>query len=71
MSAASDKWQPIETAPKDGTKVLIFVMGKNVMQASYSRCNEYWIDCWCSNMSGVYSPTHWQPLPKPPKEDEG
>ena len=58
-------WQPIETAPKDGTQVLLYW--------------PIWSDtpgigCWLKNewvvegaLYSVEGPTHWMPLPKAPE----
>ena len=64
------KWQPIETAPKDGTQILIYdpadPTGSGVNQAKWDRSNfvevveEY----------GVFWPSHWMPLPQPPHAGE-
>lgn len=77
-------WQPIETAPKDGTKVLL-TNGSWVETARWANCDErfegenwQWLLVDCED--GYYNvtaepnePTHWMPLPEPPKEiqDEG
>jgi hypothetical protein len=68
MNADAEKWQPIETAPKDGTEILTFRDGV------ISQCG--WKDdlfgekCW-GHASWSYpqwsQPTHWMPLPEPPK----
>lgn len=59
------EWQPIETAPKDGTPVL-------VATAFWVR-DAYWshaFEGWYSNHSAVPPPTHWMPLPPPPADME-
>ena len=64
------EWQPIETAPKDGTKILAWFA-----DGDYSII--YWgayDDSWVQSLPGLgsdsgYSPdtfSHWMPLPLPP-----
>lgn len=74
IDAWQSGWQPIETAPRDGTRVLL------------ARCRddgsyEWMYVAWCrrtqwrisENVARNYystvdsEPTHWQPLPDPPK----
>jgi len=68
-----DKWQPIETAPKDGTWVLLYKRGEKRAKNKYL----YRIGHWGKGNysfgklrwigpSGKFNPTHWMPLPKPP-----
>lgn len=76
------EWRPIETAPKDGTDVLVMYMHiqtQCVFNAFYA-CEE---DGWDASEAGWWSyehsevgrikledwmtPTHWMPLPEPPK----
>jgi Protein of unknown function (DUF551). len=57
-------WQPIETAPKDGTRVLVSAKG-GVTAAEY-KFNEWW--CIAGTAFPLADVTHWQPLPKAPKE---
>jgi hypothetical protein len=57
------EWQPIETAPKDGTDVLVWD-GDSVSLASYDKVTESWWVLVEFSLDGV---THWQPLPTPPK----
>lgn len=63
-------WQPIETAPKDGTLVLVYCphnfAEERVLLADYH------IDRFCIHIDGqgVGVPTHWMPLPEPPTEGE-
>ena len=64
------EWQPIETAPKDGTHFLASEMKK---YPSYG-------GCYCARWDSTFSmfetipgrnpvqPTHWMPLPEPPTE---
>lgn len=63
-------WQPIETAPKDGTHITVF-------SPHALPCTVHWFDGgWhlSVNQCGEYSayvwglPTHWMPLPPPPQE---
>lgn len=66
-----DKWQPIETAPKDGTEILV---GADVACWGWRIELVYWVSKegqWWTDSRGLhYSPTHWRHLPKPPKESE-
>jgi len=53
-------WQPIETAPKDGTPVLMIEDGRQFV-AQWSTC------CgWCNGEDGILMPDYWMPLPNPP-----
>ncbi len=66
------EWQPIETAPKDGTEILVFIDG-NIFQAHQDEQLD-----WCMPFAKAHGcgccgwnddkPTHWMPLPPPPKE---
>jgi hypothetical protein len=75
LSAPQDSgWQPIDTAPKDGTRVLIALWAWN--QPNTERLY-YWAEfCegeWCEpdNLDIQYfAPTHWRPLPPPPGEQQ-
>lgn len=63
-AAKAGGWLPIETAPKDAS-VLIHRSGDLFPGVAYlSRDRWYW------SSSGAWAghPTHWQPLPNPPKE---
>lgn len=74
-----NEWMPIETAPKDGTPLLLYggdhdspsdywgeELPSNIAVAWF--CNKKWR--YCSYHSGYYgewvNPTHWMPLPNPP-----
>lgn len=59
------EWQPIETGPKDGTEVLVYVprrLGPLYAAASNPTGGQWW-----SRNLGDLKPTHWMPLPAPPK----
>lgn len=59
------EWQPIETAPRDGTRILLFREGWHVNCAV-----GYWRIDWheFAPVGGECfpQPTHWMPLPPPP-----
>lgn len=67
--ASLDKWQPIETAPKDIT-ILGYVpddgdyprIGIQAMKQEYGEWGDSVYHEWSA------SPTHWQPLPELPKQ---
>lgn len=77
-SQRANVWQPIETAPKDGTSIL-------AVRDDLLPCVVEWISYdgkskWCVDpetfmeeehfheyfVGTHYDPTHWQPLPSPP-----
>lgn len=63
-------WRPIETAPKDGSPVLLFSTseGQDVgsWEVTYDAGHE-WMD---AQGYSIYDVTHWQPLPPPPTKLE-
>ncbi len=72
------EWQPIETAPKDGTVIILCESGyRDSIRASFWRQDgdgfpwkfldpdsETFLNGWLGDHRG---PTHWMPLPEPPK----
>lgn len=59
-----DKWQPIDTAPKDGTEILTYAY-TNMRVALW---DDYTRDWRCNVHSFVQiNPSHWMPLPPPPE----
>lgn len=69
-----EKWLPIETAPKDGTKILVWTgMGHSVAVWEVQKYHRKPIPYWRTQNLGMrvtmdraYQPTHWMPLPDPP-----
>lgn len=75
------EWQPIETAPKDGTAVLVYPATWNGRSAAIAIFNldkyakkplPYWArddDMGRVTCSRKNPPSHWMPLPDPPLPD--
>lgn len=67
------QWQPIETAPKDGTKVLLLQKcADNVnyyAEAGWFRARRAGYDGWAYYSDEIdITPTHWMKLPDPPED---
>jgi hypothetical protein len=67
------EWMPISTAPRDATPFLAYRRGAfrecNVFVRSDGEMwsfgsNSFHADVWPESV-----PTHWMPLPEPPKEE--
>ena len=75
-SAPSDQlgaWQPIATAPRDGTAFLGYMPGRRGYVARQDVCPMHWSawggGTWENSTSGHHihdAVTHWMPLPAPP-----
>lgn len=71
------QWEPIESAPKDGTRILVYckewrqtyaVLWKKTLKFG----GEEGPEDWCLDYQGaigITAPTHWMPIIEPPKED--
>jgi len=60
-------WQPIETAPRDGSDMLI-TNGREVVVAFFDEREEYRGFNWCAgDHFPTPWPTHWMPLPDLPQ----
>ena len=81
-------WQPIETAPKDGARIIL----AKIIPADEDREAAVWWACagrwqpervlsgtgghirrqaqWTDGVDNLGEPTHWMPLPAPPKAAE-
>lgn len=66
LGGGAMNWQPIETAPKDGTEILTCDKGLG-FSVRYWGENEDGDNVWLPRIRGVF-PTHWMPLPSPPEE---
>jgi hypothetical protein len=60
-------WQPIETAPKDGTSVLTCRGGGLMAVADYIRHPMGGTEWCCVDGGFLLNVTHWMPLPAPPE----
>lgn len=72
-SKRSAGWQPIETAPKDGTLIDVWCPeaggGYRVPDAWWSEVDSHWLYVGQgSPMRWAHEPTRWIPLPMPPFE---
>ena len=76
-----NEWQPIETAPRDGTSILGFRPGDTFsghMITAIYWCGSspvdsgWWALCEAGDHSASdeFDPTHWMPLPEPPTEGQ-
>lgn len=74
LDATGDGWRDIETAPKDGTRVLLSIGRKNPL-TFIGRQGRPWNDdvdeeglCWLNDddEEHIGPVTHWRPLPAPP-----
>lgn len=70
------EWQPIETAPKDGTPILIYCSDLGDERYSGAAITTVvWEGTWSLCQCGTYAedgdlfgtPSHWMPLPNPPE----
>lgn len=73
-----NQWQPIETAPKDGTKILVY--GYYIYDGDKDRTEYTHLVVWDEDFSAWESDdgefvdseifSHWQPLPSPPHDKD-
>ena len=73
------EWQDISTAPKDGTAILIWPAQSALTGSTECMIISYvvrwhdWKEAWIEASGEEYDtfyPTHWMPLPAPPKKGD-
>lgn len=62
-------WLPIETAPRDGTEVLLWADHSHYMFKRYHHVVGHYNHGWWMAAPGreCLEATHWMPLPDPPQ----
>jgi len=55
------EWQPIETAPRDGTEIIAFDPRADLDPVFLVHYEEYH---WYDRGGRIWMPTHWMPLPR-------
>lgn len=63
----ADRWQPIKTAPLD-TWVLVHFAESKIGEVRKARKNKLGIWSYRRGAYIFWPPSHWMPLPAPPKE---
>ncbi|MBR8074381.1 hypothetical protein KDX14_33185 [Burkholderia cenocepacia] len=66
-------WEPIETAPRDGTPMMLFARATNftanVIVIGWWLRDLGWIECaFAPNQPVGLVPSHWMPLPAFPED---
>jgi hypothetical protein len=66
-------WQPIETAPKNNMRVILYCpakkFGRTVFEGHWG-FNQYGFPSWVKTESGCQvRPSAWQPLPEAPQDE--
>lgn len=75
---ANTEWKPIESAPKDGTRILLYATLRGSSLGGCDRGKNYgeWIvlgaweveyGMWWDGSQCTVHPTHWMPLPAAPE----
>ena len=67
-AADAAAWMPIETAPKDRTRIMIRKTTGHICVAFFDDGEWYGDDWYCVHHDEYI--THWQPLPAPPDDGE-
>lgn len=69
---AAMQWRPIETAPKDGTPLLLLWpdAAEKMAVMWWDEYVENWLGYYDGINPGYQPPTHWMPLPPPPAGEQ-
>lgn len=54
-------WQPIDTAPKDSTEIIIMYHVCKYVDVGF-----WWDDGWYCREEKLSDPLYWMPIPPPP-----
>lgn len=60
MTRSGRDWRSIESAPTDGTVILVFSRNNGQIEVASYQAGE-----WFSHET-IHAPTHWMPLPEDP-----
>ena len=61
------EWMPIESAPKDGTEIIVLSGAKGVSLGWFFKASSR-TQCWLDQKGRCIDPNFWMPLPPPPTE---
>ena len=68
----AEGWRTIESAPKDGTRVLLYTPDALAIEAIFTATYDmgaWWESRDLDEPNVNCPPTHWMPLPTPPSSD--
>lgn len=65
MNGRAMEWRQIETAPLDGSTVLVFAAGRHGLPAFQTTAAYHPDAGWC--VDELREATHWMPLPDAPQ----
>lgn len=68
MGGAAEGWRSIETAPKDGTEVLLWATKHTMLRPNQQRIVGRYSNGWWAGNSTLSHVTAWQPLAAAPQE---
>ena len=69
-AALAGEWRPIATAPRTGEHERVLIWDGQSVRAAYTPDPDDDDGRWLCEDGYFRSPTHWQPLPQPPKNEK-